>query len=134
MSNVSKLILQRLILGVLTLFAVSALIFVGIELQPGDLAQQILGQSATPETLAAWRAELGLDLPAHLRYLDWLSGVAQGDLGNSLASRRPVADLLMSRLSNTMFLAAYAAIIAVRSRWPWAFWPRCGATARSTGA
>ncbi|WP_022706790.1 ABC transporter permease [Paracoccus zeaxanthinifaciens] len=113
MSNVSKLILQRLILGVLTLFAVSALIFVGIELQPGDLAQQILGQSATPETLAAWRAELGLDLPAHLRYLDWLSGVAQGDLGNSLASRRPVADLLMSRLSNTMFLAAYAAIIAV---------------------
>ncbi|SDF40180.1 ABC transporter permease [Limimaricola pyoseonensis] len=113
MTRLQKLILSRLALGVVTLFAVSALMFVGIELLPGDLAQQILGQSATAETLAAFRAELGLDQPPHLRYLDWLSGVVQGDFGQSLASRRDVAELLSTRLANTMFLAAYAAVIAV---------------------
>ncbi|MBY6059576.1 ABC transporter permease [Leisingera daeponensis] len=113
MPPLMKLIFSRLALGAVTLLAVSALMFVGIELLPGDLAQQILGQSATPETLAAFRADLGLDQPAHLRYLDWLAAAAQGDFGNSMASRRPVADLLSTRLANTMFLACYAAVIAV---------------------
>ncbi|MCE0506604.1 MULTISPECIES: ABC transporter permease [unclassified Roseivivax] len=113
MTRLNKLILSRLGLGVVTLFAVSALMFIGIELLPGDLAQQILGQSATPETLAAFRAELGLDLPPHVRYLDWLAGVVQGDFGQSLASGREVTDLLSTRLANTMFLAGYAAVIAV---------------------
>ncbi|AHC99967.1 ABC transporter permease [Leisingera methylohalidivorans] len=113
MPPLMKLILSRLALAAVTLLAVSALMFVGIELLPGDLAQQILGQSATPETLAAFRAELGLDQPAHLRYLDWLAAAAQGDFGNSMASHRPVADLLSTRLANTMFLACYAAVIAV---------------------
>jgi peptide/nickel transport system permease protein len=108
-----KLIFSRLALGAVTLLAVSALMFVGVELLPGDLAQQILGQSATPETLAAFRAELGLDQPAHLRYLDWLAAAAQGDFGTSMASQRAVADLLSTRLTNTMFLACYAAVIAV---------------------
>ncbi|ETX16026.1 ABC transporter permease [Roseivivax halodurans JCM 10272] len=113
MTRLQKLILSRLALGILTLFVVSALMFVGIELLPGDLAQQILGQSATPDTLRAFRAELGLDQPPHTRYLDWLSGVVQGDFGQSLASGRKVSDLLGTRLANTMFLAAYAAVIAV---------------------
>lgn len=113
MTRLQKLILSRLALGAVTLFVVSALMFVGVELLPGDLAQQILGQSATAETLAAFRAELGLDLPAHIRYLEWVSGLAQGDLGQSLASGRAVSDLLATRLANTMFLAGYAAIIAV---------------------
>ncbi|MBY6142278.1 ABC transporter permease [Leisingera daeponensis] len=113
MPPLMKLIFSRLALGAVTLLAVSALMFVGIELLPGDLAQQILGQSATPQTLAAFRADLGLDQPAHLRYLDWLAAAAQGDFGNSMASRRPVADLLSTRLANTMFLACYAAVIAV---------------------
>lgn len=113
MPPLMKLIFSRLALGAVTLLAVSALMFVGIELLPGDLAQQILGQSATPETLAAFRAELGLDQPAHLRYLDWLLAAAQGDFGTSMASQRAVADLLSTRLTNTMFLACYAAVIAV---------------------
>lgn len=113
MPPLMKLIFSRLALGAVTLLAVSALMFVGIELLPGDLAQQILGQSATPETLAAFRAELGLDQPAHLRYLDWLAAAAQGDFGTSMASQRAVADLLSTRLTNTMFLACYAAVIAV---------------------
>lgn len=113
MPPLMKLIFSRLALGAVTLLAVSALMFVGVELLPGDLAQQILGQSATPETLAAFRAELGLDQPAHLRYLDWLAAAAQGDFGTSMASQRAVADLLSTRLTNTMFLACYAAVIAV---------------------
>lgn len=113
MPPLMKLIFSRLALGAVTLLAVSALMFVGIELLPGDLAQQILGQSATPETLAAFRAQLGLDQPAHMRYLEWLAAAAQGDFGTSMASQRSVSDLLSSRLANTMFLACYAAVIAV---------------------
>lgn len=113
MSKLQKLVLGRLIFGILTLFVVSALMFIGIELLPGDLAQQILGQSATPETASAFRAELGLDQPAYIRYADWLGGIVRGDFGSSLASGRPVADLLGTRLANTMFLAVYAAAIAV---------------------
>ncbi|WP_343563453.1 ABC transporter permease [Kiloniella sp. b19] len=113
MNSLVVLIGQRLTLGLITLFVVSILIFAGVELLPGDLAQEILGQSATPETLAAFRAELGLDKPPLTRYIDWLAGVFQGDLGNSLANKRPIAELLDNRLKNTFFLAAYAAVIAV---------------------
>lgn len=105
--------MKRLAYGVATLFAISLLIFLGVEALPGDLAQSILGQQATPETLAALRLELGLDLPPHTRYLDWIGGILQGDLGVSLASGRPISDLLETRLYNTVFLAVTAAIISV---------------------
>lgn len=113
MRPLPKMILQRLGLGSITLFVVSVVIFLGVELLPGDLAQQILGQSATPETVAALRHSLGLDQPALSRYLTWLAGVARGDLGMSLANQRPIADIVSVRLGNTVFLAAYAAVIAV---------------------
>lgn len=113
MSRLQKLILGRIGLGIVTLAVVSMLIFVGVDLLPGDLAQQILGQSATPETLAAYRLELGLDQPAYLRYFDWLGGVFRGDFGHSLANGRDVAELIGPRLAKTMFLAGYAAVIAV---------------------
>ena len=70
MHPIVRLIGQRLLLGLLTLFVVSLMIFLAVELLPGDLAQAILGQSATPETVAAFRRQLGLDLPAHVRYLN----------------------------------------------------------------
>jgi peptide/nickel transport system permease protein len=104
---------ERLALGVLTLFVISLLIFGALELLPGDLAEEILGQAATPETVAAFRRELGLDLPAHERYLDWLGGVLVGDFGNSLANGRPISELIATRLGNTLFLALFAALIAV---------------------
>jgi peptide/nickel transport system permease protein len=107
------MILQRLGLGVLTLFVVSLVIFGATELLPGDLASSLLGQSATPETVAALRRQMGLDLPAPVRYWDWLTGVLQGDFGNSLANGRPIADILYTRLGETVFLALYAAAIAV---------------------
>lgn len=108
-----RLIGHRLVLGLLTLFVVSLMIFLAVELLPGDLAQAILGQTATPETVAAFRKQLGLDLPPHIRYLSWLGDMVQGDFGESLATKREIADLLAGRLGNTLFLASLAAVIAV---------------------
>ncbi|WP_312744362.1 ABC transporter permease [Cedecea neteri] len=108
-----KQILHRLLLGVLTLWLVSVLIFVGTELLPGDVASAILGQNGTPETIAALRLQLGLDQPAVYRYLHWLSGVLHGDLGTSLANNQPIGAELLPRLANTLFLALYAALIAI---------------------
>lgn len=113
MHPIPKMVFQRLGLGVITLFVISLIIFLGVELLPGDLAQEILGQSATPETVAAFRKELGLDLPPHVRYLDWLGGIVQGDFGTSLANKREISELIGTRLGNTLFLAMVAAIIAV---------------------
>ncbi|WP_189412670.1 ABC transporter permease [Neogemmobacter tilapiae] len=107
------MILGRLVLGLLTLWLISVLIFLAVSLLPGDIAQQILGQSATPETVAALRRELGLDQPLLQRYLDWMGTLLAGDFGNSLSNGRPVADLLAARMGKTLFLAAYAAAIAV---------------------
>ncbi len=108
-----RLIAQRLGLGLLTLLAASVLIFAGTEILPGDLASAILQNSATPESLAEMRKELGLDRPAVVRYAEWLEGAAVLDFGRSLASHRDVIEEIEPRLKNTMFLAAYAAVIAV---------------------
>jgi peptide/nickel transport system permease protein len=108
-----RLIIQRLGLGVLTLFAASVLIFAGTEILPGDLASAILQNNATPESLAALRSNLGLDRPAPVRYVEWLGRAAHGNLGQSLANNRAVAEEIAPRLANTIFLASYAALIAV---------------------
>ena len=107
------MIIKRLGLGVLTLILLSLLIFLSVEALPGDLAQEILGQQATPSAVAAIRRELGLDLPPHIRYAEWLGGMLQGDFGNSLALKRPIIDLITPRLQNTLFLTLYTACIAV---------------------
>lgn len=108
-----RLVGLRLVFGALTLLAASVLIFAGTEVLPGDLATAILGQSATPENVAEFRLQLGLDRPAPVRYLEWLGNAVQGDLGTSMANHRDVAEELSPRLANTVFLAVYAAIIAV---------------------
>lgn len=108
-----RLIAIRLGLGLLTLLAVSVLVFAGTEILPGDVASAILGQQATPEALANIRLSLGLDRPATVRYLAWLAGVVHGDFGTSLANGRPVIHDLAGRFGNTIFLAAYATVVAV---------------------
>lgn len=113
MNSLLKLVLQRLALGVLSLFAVSVIIFLAVGLLPGDIAQAMLGQSATPETIAAFRAQLGLDLPPLTRFAHWLLRLLQGDLGTSLANQRPIAELIGARLGNTLSLAALAALVSV---------------------
>lgn len=107
------MILQRLLLGLLTLIIVSLLIFMGVSLLPGDAAQAMLGQAATPETVAALRIQMGLDLPAPVRYFNWLTGILQGDFGVSIGNGRQISDLIGIRFANTLFLAFYAAIIAI---------------------
>lgn len=131
MHPVLKLVAQRLTLGLLLLFFASILIFAGTMILPGDVAQSILGQSATPEAVANLREELGMNDPAITRYFDWLGGVMQGDLGTALTNGRGIAESLGVRFKNTIFLAFWAAVIAVplaiflgllsvryRDRWP----------------
>ena len=108
-----KLIARRLALGIVTLLVVSVLIFASTQILPGDVATAILGQSATPETVAAIRRDLGLDRPAPVRYAEWLGGFVRGDLGRSLANNQPIASQIGQRLRNTIFLAGVAALIAV---------------------
>jgi peptide/nickel transport system permease protein len=113
MRSFPKLILKRLAAGLLTLLLISIVIFLLIELLPGDAAEALLGQTATPETLAALRQQLGLTEPAYLRYFGWLGGAATGDFGVSLANQRPISELIGGRLGNTLFLAVYAALMAI---------------------
>ncbi len=113
MGDVLKLVAKRLGLGLVTLLVVSILIFFAVELLPGDIAQAVLGQSATEETVQAMREQLGLDRAAPIRYLDWLAGAVQGDFGVSLVSGERVSEAIGGRFANTLFLAAYAAVIAV---------------------
>ncbi|RZO34612.1 MAG: ABC transporter permease, partial [Rhodobacteraceae bacterium] len=80
-------VLQRILLGLLSLFFVSLIIFSAIEMLPGDFGEAILGQRALPETVAAFRRELGLDQPAYIRYLDWAGGMLTGDFGQSFSGR-----------------------------------------------
>ena len=113
MGVIARLVLRRLALGLATLLVVSLLIYFAVELLPGDIAEAVLGRGATEETVAALRAELGLDRPAPVRYLEWLGGVVTGDLGTSLISGDRVSEAIAWRLGNTLFLALYAAVIAV---------------------
>ena len=113
MKNVIRHILKRIGASLATVLVISLIIFIGVELLPGDVADAVLGQSATPETVEAFRKELKLDLPPHIRYVSWLKDFVQGDFGNSLANHRPVAELISWRFSNTLFLAATTALIAV---------------------
>ncbi len=113
MHPIVKLVAQRLALGFLLLFAASILIFAGTTMLPGDVAQQILGQSATPQALANLRAELGLNDPPLTRYFAWLGGVVQGDLGTALTNGRDIAESIGGRLGNTLFLAFWAAVVSV---------------------
>ena len=126
MNAVLKIILQRLALGLLTLFVVSIVIFTAVNMLPGDFAEAILGQGATPEAVAAIRRDLGLDQPPITRYFDWLGDALRGDLGNSFAQanfasfvgadsgvRVSVAQQIAPRFANTIFLASVTAAIAV---------------------
>ena len=131
MHPVLKLVIQRLALGLLLLFAATVLIFIGTEILPGDVAQAILGQGATEQALANLRASLGMDQPAIIRYFHWLFNALQGDFGMALTSRQDIATSISRRLGNTFFLASVAAVISVplaiflgllavryRDRWP----------------
>lgn len=107
------LVVQRLVLSLILLLAVSVLIYGGVEALPGDFATTYLGQSATPQAVANIRADLGLDRPIVSRYFEWLGGAIQGDFGTSWASKNSVTEQIGKRLGNSLSLAALAAAISV---------------------
>ncbi|MEL6465056.1 MAG: ABC transporter permease [Pseudomonadota bacterium] len=113
MHPILTLVLQRLGLGLILLLAASALLFGLTEVLPGDAAQAILGQGATPENLANLREEMGLNRPALTRYFEWLGGIVTGDMGNALTNNLPIGDQVARRMSATLFLAFWAALISV---------------------
>lgn len=107
------MLIQRLSLGLLTLFVVSVIIFLAVSMLPGDAAQAMLGQAATEETVEALRKRMGLDQPPYIRYFTWLGGILQGDFGTSIANGREISELLGGRFVNTIHLAVFAAVISV---------------------
>lgn len=126
MGSVARIILHRLVLGLLTLLVVSIVIFTAVNLLPGDFAQAILGQGATPEAVESIRKDLGLDKSPIIRYFEWLAGAVQGDMGSSFAQANfasfvgtdagtsvTVMEQIAPRFRNTMFLASVTAAIAV---------------------
>jgi peptide/nickel transport system permease protein len=111
--GIPGLVLRRVVLGVITLLAVSLLVFGATQALPGDPARAILGRNATPESMAALRVQLHLDRPVVLQYLDWLKGLVTLNLGNSLASQQPVSKLLGGRLVNSAFLVLLAGVFSI---------------------
>ncbi|WP_342642104.1 ABC transporter permease [Rhodoligotrophos ferricapiens] len=107
------LIAKRLWSGAVALFILLTAIFFATSLLPGDLAEIVLGRDASQEALQNFRHGLGLDQPLYVQYWRWLTGIFSGDLGRSLASGMAIGDMLFERLGHTLFLAVYAAMIAV---------------------
>ena len=113
MKIILQLLLKRLSSALVTLLIVSAVVFTIANLLPGDAAQEMLGQSATPEAVAELREAYGLNDPPLTRYAKWLTGLIQGDAGQSLANARPVSALIGERISKSLTLAAFTTLSAV---------------------
>jgi peptide/nickel transport system permease protein len=111
--QVIRLVLGRIGVAIVTLVVVSFVVFAATEMLPGDVAQILLGQAATPEAVAGLRTSMKLDDPAVLRFMRWMLGLLSGDLGRSYAANLPVAELVGGRLVNTLKLAAVTAGVAV---------------------
>ena len=105
--------LRRLFGFAVTLFVAALVVFWLLDLLPGDPAQFILGINATPESVARLRAQMGLDAPAHERFLAWIWGMLRGDFGMSYRQRRPVSELIESRMPATLELSFVSAVIAL---------------------
>ena len=111
--GIAGFVIRRLLLGLVTLWITSVIIFAATQALPGDAARSILGRSATPESLEALRQQLGLDEPVLTQYWEWISGVLTGDLGTSLANSLPVTEVLSDRLVYSLFLMVLAGVISV---------------------
>ena len=109
----TRILLRRIGLGVLTLLLVSLMVFATTQALPGDAARAILGREATPERLAVLRDRLHLDQPLWRQYTVWLGGTLRGDLGASLATGEPVSRLIAAKVGNSAFLVLLSALVAV---------------------
>lgn len=114
----ARFIARRLVLAVGTLFGVSIVTFGITNILPGDVATLIVGVEADPQRLEAIRQDLGLDQPIYIQYLEWLVGLFQGDMGESMRFGDPVAELIMQRFPASAFLAVAAMIVAIATAIP----------------
>jgi peptide/nickel transport system permease protein len=112
-SRILSLVARRLVVMLTTLLIVSFIVFSATSLLPGDTATILLGQAATPEAVAGLRTAMHLDDPALLRFVRWLFGLLQGELGTSYANNMAIADLIGPRFVNSMKLAGITTVIAV---------------------
>jgi peptide/nickel transport system permease protein len=108
-----RFIASRLVSVLLTLFVATVVIFVALNLAPGDPASFMMGTSGDPQALAQLRIELGLDQPFWLRYLHWIGGLLTGDFGISYTYRVPVAQLIGERLQVTLPLAILSMALSI---------------------
>ena len=108
-----RLLIRRILLGIVVTWVVSMMIFAATELLPGDVCHAVLGQGATEQSLESCRERLQLTQPMHTRYLQWLGRLATGELGTSLANDLQISDQIGARAWNTVRLAALTALIAV---------------------
>src|SRR5262249_21322066 len=113
MRGISGFILRRVLLGLLTLFLVSVIIFGATQALPSDTARSGLGRTPTPESLKTLGEQLGLNKSAVEQSTDWLGGILSGDPGKSLAAREPVTKLIGKALENSAILVLVAALISV---------------------
>ncbi|MFM2071342.1 MAG: hypothetical protein RLZZ623_1605 [Actinomycetota bacterium] len=116
MSNswgVVRFIVRRVLLGLLTLFVVSIIVFAATQALPSDPATAILGRNATPKSVAALQEKLGLDRPVITQYSDWLGGIIKGNPGDSFNARQPILDYIGSRVVNSLFLLVLATVISI---------------------
>jgi len=104
---------HRLLIALMTLVVVSLVVFMATEVLPGDVAQILLGQAATPEAVAGLRTAMHLDDPAFLRFLRWFGGLVTGDLGTSYANNMPITTLIGGRLVSSLKLAGATALFSV---------------------
>lgn len=109
----ARFVIRRVLLGTVTLFVVSLIVFGATLALPGDAATAILGQGATPARVEALRQQLHLDQSAVQQYLSWLGGIVTADPGSSIVAQEPVTTLLSSRVVNTAFLMLVAGLIGI---------------------
>lgn len=111
--GITGFVVRRVLLGFVTLFVVSVLVFAATQALPGDAARAILGKNATPESLAALREQLGLGEPILQQYWHWLGGLVRGDLGDSLVAGEAVTTIIGERLIRSVLLVVAAALVSI---------------------
>ena len=109
----TRFILRRLLTTIIVVFGITFIVFMIIQMVPGDPARVVLGVAASPENVEALRERLGLNEPILVQYGAWLTGLLQGDLGNSLVTGQPVTDQLLQRLPATLTLAGAGLVVGL---------------------
>ncbi len=111
--NQLRMVIGRLAAFLASLLVASVVVFGLLNLLPGDVAGVILGPNATPESIAAMRDQLGLNRPIWARYLDWLTGLLTGQLGNSALTRQAIGPLIAQKLAVTSWLVSFGMVLAL---------------------